>query len=101
MAQRHDLLPADIVQRPKFGGSIAPRWLEESANFRRFAAEVVLDPAGWTSALGLRGAMEDFFLRGRASYAFPHPLSILSIVAWRLLMLNLWAAHYLRRGSRG
>jgi hypothetical protein len=40
--------------------------------------------------------MEAFFLHGRKGYRFPHPISILSIVAWRLLLLNLWSRHFLR-----
>ena len=102
MAERHGLLPAETVSRPKFGASIATSWMEESPAFRKFAKEVVLE--GWlTASLGLRRAMEDYFIRGRRGYPFPHPLSILPIVAWRLLMANLWASHYIggRKSSGG
>ena len=99
MAERHGLLPPETAQRPKLGGSIAATWMEDSATFRAYARGVVLDPAGLTATLGLRRAMEDYFLRGRKGYGPPSGLSILSMVAWRLLMLNLWARHYLRAGG--
>lgn len=97
MAQRHGLLPPEIAWRPKFGGSIASTWMERSESFRSFAQSVILDRSGWTEELGLRKPMEDYFFCGRKGYPFPWALSILSIVAWRLLMLNLWARHYLTR----
>lgn len=96
MAERHDLLPRETTRRGKVGGSIAATWLDDSPPFRAFAMNVVLDPAGMTASLGLRRTMEDYFLRGRQGYRPPSGLSILSIVAWRLLMLNLWAGHYLK-----
>jgi asparagine synthase (glutamine-hydrolysing) len=97
MAERHGLLPRETTHRAKVGGSIAATWMEKSPAFRRFASEVILDPGGMTETLGLRRAMEDYFLRGRLGYRPPSGLSILPIVAWRLLMLNLWATRYLRR----
>ncbi len=100
MAERHGLLPREVTRREKFGGSIATSWMETSDGFRSFAREVVLDPAGFAARLGLRQAMEDYFLRSRRGYPPPSGLSILPIVAWRLLMLNLWARHYLRHGGR-
>ncbi len=98
MAERHRLLPTEIAQRPKQGGSIAASWIKDSASFRAYARDVVLDPAGMTATLGLRRAMEDFFNHGRGGYPPPSGISILSIVAWRLLLLNLWARRYLDPG---
>jgi asparagine synthase (glutamine-hydrolysing) len=95
MAERQQLLPAEITQRAKFGGSMAASWLDERPEFREFARQVILDEGGWAGPLGLRPAMEDYFNRGRQGYAFPRALSILSILAWRLLMLDLWSRHYL------
>jgi asparagine synthase (glutamine-hydrolysing) len=96
LAERHRLLPAEITRRAKFGGSVAASWMDEVPGFRAFARDVVLDPAGLTRQLGLDRAMRRYFDEGRAGYPFPHPLSILPIVAWRLLMLNLWGRLYLR-----
>ncbi len=101
MAERHGLLPRETTRRGKLGGSIAATWMEDSSAFRDFARDIVLDPAGMTAALGLRRAMEDYFLRGRTGYRPPSGLSILSIVAWRLLMLNLWARHYVKTARTG
>jgi asparagine synthase (glutamine-hydrolysing) len=98
MAERHGLLPAETVSRPKFGASIATSWMEKSPTFRSFARSTILD-GRLTAETGLRRAMEAYFDRGRKGYPFPHPLSIFSIVAWRLLMANLWAGKYLGRQS--
>jgi asparagine synthase (glutamine-hydrolysing) len=95
MAERHSLLPKAILERPKYGASIAATWIDAVPGFRQFARDVVLDPAGWAGPLGLRAAMEDYFLRDRQGYRFPRGIGIFSIVAWRLLMLNLWSRRYL------
>jgi asparagine synthase (glutamine-hydrolysing) len=95
MAERHGLLPKAIHERPKFGASIAAAWIDAAPGFRQFARDVVLDPGGWAQPLGLRTAMEDYFLKHRHGYRFPRSVSIFSIVAWRLLMLNLWSRRYL------
>jgi asparagine synthetase B (glutamine-hydrolysing) len=79
MAERHVLLPPDISRGVKYAASMAASRLP---GFRRFARDVVLDPGGWTEP--------------KHGCAFPHPLNILSVVAWRLLLLNLWARQYLR-----
>jgi asparagine synthase (glutamine-hydrolysing) len=98
MAEKHQLLPPEIVQREKFGASMATSWMDELSGFRQFARDIVLDSSGWTKPLGLRRAMEDYFDRGRTGYRFPNPVSIFSIVAWRLLLLNLWSRQYLQPG---
>jgi len=96
VAERHRLLPPEITRRPKFGASMADSWIDETPGFRAFAREVILDPQGLTAQLGLLPAMRAYFDAGRAGYRFPSGLSIFSVVAWRLLLLNLWARHYLR-----
>jgi hypothetical protein len=101
VAERHGLLPPEIVQREKFGASMAATWMDEVPGFRQFARDVILDPQGLTASLGLAGAMRDYFDRGRGGYRFPHGLSIFSIVAWRLLLLNLWARRYLQPSRLG
>jgi asparagine synthase (glutamine-hydrolysing) len=109
MAEKHDLLPLEITQRGKFGASLAASWMDDEPGFRSFAREVVLDTAGWAKPLGLHSAMLNYFDRNRTGYRFPHAISIFSIVAWRLLLLNLWSRQYLstsvpsvrREGSNG
>jgi asparagine synthase (glutamine-hydrolysing) len=100
MAERHRLLPREIARRPKYGASIATAWMDEVPDFRQFARDVVLDPQGLTAELGLARAMRAYFDDGQAGYAFPHGISIFSIVAWRLLLLNLWAKYYLNPTRR-
>jgi asparagine synthase (glutamine-hydrolysing) len=102
VAMRHKLLPAEISGREKYGASMAASWMDEVPEFRAFAREVILDSAGMTAELGLLPAMRAYFDAGKKGYSFPHGLSIFSIVAWRLLLLELWATHYLtnRRARR-
>ena len=95
MAERHTLLPPTITRRPKFGGSIAASWMDESVAFRRYARDAILAREGWADALGLRGAMTQYFDGGRTGYRFPRAISIFSDLAWRLLLLNLWSRKYL------
>lgn len=92
-AERCGWLPATIARRPKVGGSIAASWLDEIPEFRSFAQDAVSSPDGWTTRLGLRRAMQDFFA-GRTGYPFPRALSLLGHLGWRLLLLELWSRHY-------
>jgi asparagine synthase (glutamine-hydrolysing) len=97
MANRHQLLPSPITEREKFGASVAATWLEQVPSFRQFARETILDTGGWAKPLGLHRAMARYFDSGSKGYGFPHPLSIFSILAWRILLLNLWSRLYLTR----
>ena len=95
MAERFELLPSAVAQRPKFGASIAASWMDESEGFRDYARRVILDRNGWVDELGLRSAMTDYFTGKRQGYSFPRPISIFSNLAWRLLLLNLWSRRYI------
>lgn len=99
VAERQGLLPSLISRREKFGASMAASWMEEVPGFRTFAREVILDPGGMTAEMGLLPAMRAYFEQGQHGYRFPHGVSIFSIVAWRLLMLNLWARRYLKASA--
>jgi asparagine synthase (glutamine-hydrolysing) len=96
LARRGGLLPEGISNRPKFGAPLAAAWMDEHAEFRGFARERLLDGA-WARRLGLHAAMRDYFERGRDGHRWPRPLSILRNAAWRLLLLELWAPHYIDR----
>jgi asparagine synthase (glutamine-hydrolysing) len=96
IAERHSLLPPEIIRRRKFGAAIATSWMDASRSFRAFAHDVILDRSSyWTDALGLRRAMTQYFHAGRTGYPFPSPLSVFRNVAWRLMLLCLWSRHYL------
>ncbi|MCX7899782.1 MAG: asparagine synthase C-terminal domain-containing protein, partial [Methylocystis sp.] len=90
MAARYRLLPEEIGDRPKFGASVAASWMDEHPGFRDYARDVIMSGGGWTEALGLKGAMLDYFVRGRSGYSFPRAVSIFRNLAWRLLLLELW-----------
>ena len=91
VASRFQLLPEETLARPKLGGSIAASWLDEQPAFRSFARDIILARGGWTEALGLRSAMEEYFVNKRAGYAFPRAVSIFRNLAWRLLILEMWS----------
>jgi asparagine synthase (glutamine-hydrolysing) len=94
VARRFQLLPEETLARRKLGGSMAVSWLDEQPAFRSFAKDIILAKGGWTEALGLRWAMEDYFVNGRAGYAFPRAISIFRNLAWRLLILEMWSTAY-------
>jgi asparagine synthase (glutamine-hydrolysing) len=94
VARRFQLLPEDTLTRPKLGGSMAASWLDEQPAFRSFARGIILARGGWTDALGLRSAMEEYFINNRAGYAFPRAVSIFRNLAWRLLILEMWSNTY-------
>lgn len=95
LARRERLLPDAISQRPKFGAPLAASWMDDHSQFRQFARERLLDGV-WAQRLGLRSAMVDYFQGGRDGYAWPRGLSILRNTVWRLLLLELWAPHYVQ-----
>lgn len=91
VGRRDNLLPDEIVDREKFGGSIASSWLDTDAHFRSFARAKILAPNRWANALGLREPMLRYFEHGEHGYSFPRAISIFRNLAWRLLMLELWS----------
>ena len=95
LAHRHGLLPEAISDRRKFGAPLAASWIDNDPTFRRFARDRLLDPGSWTYRQGLDGAMRAYFVQGREGYPFPAALSIFRNLAWRLLLLELWAGLYL------
>jgi hypothetical protein len=42
-------------------------------------------------SLGLRSAIEDYFVNDRAGYAYPPAISLFRNLAWRLLILKMWS----------
>lgn len=95
MARSAGLLPPSITGRKKFGAPLASNWMDDDPHFRSFARSLILAPGSQTEQAGLSEAMRDYFDRGRSGRAFPAALSIYRNLAWRLLLLELWARHYL------
>lgn len=93
MAERAKLLPEETLQRRKVGGSIAADWMDSHADWRGFVQGIILD-GGWTKELGLSAAMRAYFVENRQGFPFPHGISIFRNLAWRLLILELWARAY-------
>lgn len=89
MARSERLLPETVAQRPKFGAPLAADWMDNNARFRGFARERILG-GKWVQRAGLAKAMALYFSGESQGYSAPHPLSIFRILAWRLLLLELW-----------
>lgn len=98
LARSGRLLPGEASARPKFGAPLAASWMDDDAAFRNFAREQVLDAASQTRKLGLDKAMTAYYEAGHSGYRFPAALSVFRNLAWRLLLLELWAQHYLKPG---
>jgi hypothetical protein len=73
--------------------------MDDDKAFRAFARERLLDSGSQTGQLGLRDAMQCYFDQGRSGYRFPAGVSLFRNLAWRLLLLELWAGHYLAPGA--
>jgi asparagine synthase (glutamine-hydrolysing) len=95
LARREGLLPEAISRRPKFGAPLEPGWMDDDLEFRNFARERLLDGV-WARRVGMRSAMVDYFDKGYEGHAWPRGLSILRDAAWRVLLLELWAPHYVQ-----
>lgn len=100
LARRDQLLPDAISQRKKFGAPLAAGWMDSDLEFRAFARERMLAASSQTEALGLAPAMRVYFDGGRSGYRWPSGVSIFQNLAWRLLLLELWAPHYLTASPR-
>lgn len=101
MAEKFALVPKEILNRRKFGASIAVSWMDESPDFRKFSREVILGSQSLVDELGLRKAMEDYFDEGKTGYRFPRAISHFRNLAWRLLILNLWSRSFLNPAYGG
>ncbi len=93
LGRRDNLLPASASGRIKFGAPLAADWMDTDPSFRQFARERVLDGA-WSGRVGLKDAMTQYFDKGRTGYGFPRAVSLFRNAAWRMLLLELWAQHY-------
>lgn len=99
LARQQGLLPQAISGRKKFGAPLAASWMDDDPAFRSFARSLILAPGSQTEQAGLAPAMRAYFDDGRAGCAFPAAISIFSNLAWRLLLLELWATHYLNTSA--
>lgn len=91
VALREGRLPREISTRPKFGGSIATLWLDDDQHFAAYARSLILRRGSWSERLGYHDAMTRYFDHKQSGYGFPRSLSIFRNLAWRLLMLEIWA----------
>lgn len=96
LARQQGLLPPAISGRAKFGAPLAASWMDDDPAFRGFARDLILAPGSQTEQAGLASAMRAYFDQGRAGQPWPKAISIYRNLAWRLLLLELWAPHYLK-----
>lgn len=95
LARQQGLLPPSISGRAKFGAPLAASWMDDDPAFRSFARGLMLAPGSQTEQAGLAPAMRAYFEQGQAGQPWPGAISIYRNLAWRLLLLELWASHYL------
>jgi asparagine synthase (glutamine-hydrolysing) len=98
-SRREGLLPSSISNRRKFGAPLATSWMDDDVSFRAFARDQILRPGSQTEQLGLRRVMESYFLHHKAGQRWPGAISVFSQLAWRLLLLELWAPSYLQQSA--
>jgi asparagine synthase (glutamine-hydrolysing) len=91
VAERYQLLPAEIVNRPKFGMMMPGQWMEGSSRFRELARDGILKKDGLADYFDLRRPMERFFA-GHDDTRWRHFRQHLAYntLAWRLAILALW-----------
>lgn len=97
LARHDELLEGSAAGRKKFGAPLAASWMDDDPGFRAFARERILGADSLSQRLGFGPAMRAYFDAGRRGYGWPRALSVFSDLAWRLLLLELWASHYLQR----
>jgi asparagine synthase (glutamine-hydrolysing) len=90
MARSEQLLPETVAQRPKYGAPLAADWMDRNAGFRSFARDKILGGT-WARRAGLEKAMVTYFSGKAEGFRAPHPISIFRILAWRLLLIELWS----------
>ena len=95
LARHRNLLPDATSGQRKFGAPLAAGWMSTDLEFRQFARDRILSAGSQTERLGLSSAMRAFFVDGHVGQRWPRALSLFSNLAWRLLLLELWAPRYL------
>jgi asparagine synthase (glutamine-hydrolysing) len=95
LARTTGLLPEATAGRVKFGAPLAASWMDDDPGFRKFARDRILARDSVTRSLGLDAPMRAYFDGGRPGYRWPAALSVFRNLAWRLLLLEGWAPHYL------
>lgn len=95
LARADGLLPEATANRIKFGAPLAASWMDEDPALRALARDRILADGSISRSLGLDAPMRAYFDRGRSGYRWPAALSIFRNLAWRLLLLECWAPHYL------
>lgn len=99
LAQKHQLLPAEIYQRQKFGMMLPGQWMEQASDFKNLARDAMLQPGGLADHFGLRKPMERFFAgKDDASWRHLRKHLAYNTVAWRLAILALWCDAWKREG---
>ncbi len=95
MALKHELLPEEIIARPKFGMMMPGSWLKDDARLFNFAKDVIGANCGLVAELGVERQVKIFFHR-RERKALRHLRRhlALSTLVWRLFVLELWRRSY-------
>lgn len=99
VAEKYQMLPREIYERPKFGMMMPGQWMDQASRFRTLARESILRADGLADRFGLRQPMERFFAdKNDSRWRYFRKHLAYNTVAWRLGILSLWCDAWRREG---
>jgi asparagine synthase (glutamine-hydrolysing) len=96
VASLDGLLPETIGARVKYGAPLDASWMDSDASIRALARARLFADGSMTERYGLRSAMSEYLIDRKRGQRWPGAISIYRGLAWRLLLMELWAEAVLR-----
>jgi asparagine synthase (glutamine-hydrolysing) len=90
------LLPEVIAKRVKYGAPLDATWMDSDTSVRALARARLFADGSMTERFGLRRAMSEYLIERKSGQRWPGAISIYRGLAWRLLLMELWAETVLR-----
>lgn len=90
------LLPQAIGARVKYGAPLDATWMDTDSSLRALARARLFADGSMTERYGLRTAMSEYLIDRKSGQRWPGAISIYRGLAWRLLLMELWAESVLR-----
>jgi asparagine synthase (glutamine-hydrolysing) len=90
------LLPEVIARRVKYGAPLDATWMDSDTSVRALARARLFADGSMTERFGLRRAMSEYLIERKSGQRWPGAISIYRGLAWRLLLMELWAKTVLR-----
>lgn len=96
VASLDGLLPETIGARVKYGAPLDASWMDSDASIRALARARLFADGSMTERYGLRSVMSEYLIDRKSGQRWPCAISIYRGLAWRLLLMELWAEAVLR-----